>query len=276
MRVMLLYFTSLIFYSYSLLIDIPLIHSSVKEPIYIDFDIIQGKYTLTTLFGEHHKNTTALISLQTPFSFFSFKSFNLNIHDLLQPNSITLIKNNLYFFDVYRSVFQIPTINVEITNFIFYLLNKSNKNFPKNNEISFALNSKYFNNSLIYRLYHQNIIDKPSFTLHQVATLKGKMTFGSYDSKSYKNIATCKTNSTLNGWNCLMKSIINVNSSLKDEYIYNNQVLFDSTISKSIFTCEFILFIKIKILNKEFENGNCYFIENEKKIKIECKEFVPN
>ena len=235
----------------------------------------KGRYQINLHLNNTNQNMNVLVSLQTPFTYFLPDEYHTDNRNMIDDPSMTPIDNILYYTTKHIDNLQISKVNHMFNDYSFYVLSKSNQQLPKYSTISFALNPHNMTNSLVHLLYHSGIINRPSFTLHHLTLLDGKMTFGSTHIIQRGPPGVCKVNTELVGWNCPMRAIINKNNSdmTTRQYVYESNALFEVSKNKTTTPCEFVYYIKENVIKSYFDNGSCFLVEYNNKIRIECDKF---
>lgn len=267
----------LFFYIIKIILSTPVIplYSPIDDikPLLVKFSCLSGKYQIKIELNNKHIST--LISLQTPSSYFLPNDYKPDIQNIIEESLVIPINKGLYLAKKYSSDLEIEGINHVFKEYTFYSLSQSNQQLPKYNTLSFALNQKNMTNSITHLLYNAGLIDKPAFNLHRFVFIEGKITFGSPKIVKQTQIGICRVNTELIGWNCPMRGIINKNNSdiINREYLFESFALFEVSQNKTITPCDFVYYIKEKVLNNYFEDESCFLVEYDDKIRIECDKF---
>ena len=233
----------------------------------------KGRYQINLHLNNNNQNIQALISLQTPFTYFLPDDYNINTtNNMIDDPSMTPIDNILYYTTKHIDNLELHKVKHIFNDYSFYVLSSSNQQLPKYSTVSFALNQHNMTNSLVHVLHRAGIINKPSFTLHHLSLLDGKMSFGLVHLRQRGQPGVCKANTELVGWNCPMRAIINRNNT-NLQYIFQSYALFEVSKNKTTTPCEFVYYIKENVIKNYFDDGSCFLVEYKNKIRIECDKF---
>ena len=266
-----------VFYIINIILSTPFIplypNTDDTKPPQITFSCLKGNYQINVELNK--KLISSLISLTSPISYFLPSDYNPDIENRIDGPSIITIKKALYLAEKYSSNLVLRGINHIFTKYAFYSLSQTNQELPKHNSLSFALNQKNMTNSIPHILYNAGIIDKPAFNLHRFVFIDGKMSFGSPRMVRKIEPGICEVNTELIGWNCPMRAIINKNNSdiITRDYLYESFALFEVNQNKTTTPCQFIYYIKENVIKNYFDNGSCFLVEYDDKIRIECDKF---
>jgi hypothetical protein len=260
---------------YILTIYFPLYLCQPSPVIYSYFFCANGYFEIPLYITNNQIQITAKVSQVSSKNYILNTLFNpqQSITSKLIKDQCTSInvKGKLIESLVYTDNIKTEKMTQFISDFLFYSIDQDENLELKSNCISLLLNFPTINStSLVHLMKQQGLINRLSYTFKNCLYHKSELEFGNEPSM-LENVHKCKVDPISYTWNCKMNSIHIVNDS-QSIYAFKYAASFDVGRNKTTVPCSFIDFLIEKIMNVQFQNGDCQLFEYDNKKRIQCND----
>ena len=229
---------------------------------------IVGSYKIMSKIGAQKKLIPLELNMENPFTCISSSQFSP--HDsssyIYEGNSSITINRNTIASKLFLDSFEIADEKITVENYTMHYITKEYG--ATSNSLGLAFTFKVDRYSLIYQLYHKNIIPSMNFGF-----MNNKIYFGGLPIDLNKNyfVGSCKVDNPYDRytWGCSLSKF-----EIGGSYVYmsTHKSMFQSSHEYILAPIGGYQYIKKIVFPKYYNNNTCTLNEKNDEITCKCKD----